>query len=116
MLLGAELFFQLMRPGHIKLEENFPDLRETRLGWVVGGVFRNTTNINQAQHSLIASLDDIEESIQRFWRLEEVPNSSPLTKEEQECEAHFVTTHQRDENGRYIVRLPSKDNLGTGDC
>ncbi|XP_065094958.1 uncharacterized protein LOC135715992 [Ochlerotatus camptorhynchus] len=111
MLLGAELFFKLMRPGHIKLDDNFPDLRETCLGWVLGGVFTNTINANQPQHSLIVSLDDIEESIQRFWRLEEVPDSSPLTKEEQECEAHFVATHQRDENGRYQVRLPFKDNV-----
>ncbi|XP_065090848.1 uncharacterized protein LOC135711822 [Ochlerotatus camptorhynchus] len=117
MLLGAELFFKLMRPGHIKLDDSLPDLRETCLGWVLGGVFTNTIHANQPQHSLIVSLDDIEESIQRFWRLEEVPDSSPLTKEEQECEAHFVATHQRDENGRYQVRLPFKDNVhDLSDC
>ncbi|KAL7301101.1 hypothetical protein TKK_0006078 [Trichogramma kaykai] len=36
------------------------------------------------------------------------PVSTVFTKEEQECEENFVTTHRRDEHGRYIVRLPFK--------
>ena len=38
--------------------------------------------------------------------LEEVPSKNFLTKQELECEAHFVETHKRDSNGRYVVRLP----------
>ncbi|XP_065172745.1 uncharacterized protein, partial [Atheta coriaria] len=43
-------------------------------------------------------------------RHDEVPNSSnsKLTEAEEECESHFRTTHSRDKDGRYIVRLPFK--------
>ncbi|XP_062557298.1 uncharacterized protein LOC134222171 [Armigeres subalbatus] len=117
MLLGAELFFQLLRPGHIKLDDEFPDLHETTLGWVVAGVFRGKSMESQVQHSFIASLDEVEEAIQRFWQIEEVPTVSPLTSEEQECEAHFVATHQRTSDGRYMVRLPFRANVKeVSDC
>ncbi|XP_062711045.1 uncharacterized protein LOC134289057 [Aedes albopictus] len=117
MLLGAELFLQLLRPGHIKIDEDFPELRETSLGWVVAGVFRERSIANEVQHSLTASLDDVEEAIQRFWKIEEVPDASPLTSEEQECEAHFLATHRRTEDGRYIVRLPFRENANElNDC
>ncbi|XP_029666087.1 uncharacterized protein LOC115237287 [Formica exsecta] len=33
-----------------------------------------------------------------------------MSTEEQECERHFQKTHSRDEQGRYVVRLPFKDN------
>lgn len=45
------------------------------------------------------------------WEIEELPPQNILTVEEQKCEDHFIKTHTRDENGRYIVRLPFRDNL-----
>lgn len=49
-------------------------------------------------------------SLQRFWLQEEVPSvaSQCLSPKEQECESHFLTTHSRDNSGRYVVRLPFK--------
>ncbi|XP_017888372.1 uncharacterized protein LOC108629922 [Ceratina calcarata] len=40
--------------------------------------------------------------------MEEVSSSSKsnLTNEEQECKDHFKSTHFRDSEGRYVVRLP----------
>ncbi|XP_052564679.1 uncharacterized protein LOC128093091 [Culex pipiens pallens] len=37
MLLGAELFWDLVKDGKITLSENLPSLRETEFGWIVGG-------------------------------------------------------------------------------
>jgi len=53
----------------------------------------------------------------RFWELEEIPTTSASYQsvEAQECEQHFMATHSRDAEGRYIVRLPfrqSRTNLG----
>ncbi|XP_065095421.1 uncharacterized protein LOC135717343 [Ochlerotatus camptorhynchus] len=47
----------------------------------------------------------------RFWQVEEVPDVPKLSTEEAACEAHFLSTCQRDETGRFIVKLPFKDNL-----
>lgn len=43
MLLGAELFWDLIKSGKIALAENLPSLRDTELGWVVGGVLPSRT-------------------------------------------------------------------------
>lgn len=65
----------------------------------------------QASHhvSLNRELHDL---ISRFWEFEEIPtnSTSSLSKEAQECEQHFITTHSRDTNGRYIVQLPFKQS------
>ncbi|CAI6352636.1 unnamed protein product [Macrosiphum euphorbiae] len=37
MLLGNELFFDLMRPGQIKSSSAGPIIQETRLGWIIAG-------------------------------------------------------------------------------
>lgn len=52
---------------------------------------------------------DLFSQLRQFWEVEEVPVCTHLTEKEQQCEEHFQRTHQRDDNGRYIVRLPLKN-------
>jgi hypothetical protein len=47
--------------------------------------------------------------LQRFWNLEEVPRRKLTTSEEKDCEEIFEATHYRDESGRYVVQLPFKE-------
>lgn len=59
----------------------------------------------QAHHS---TLDyELQELIARFWTQEKLltNTSSKLSKEEEECERYFLSTHSRDASGRYTVRL-----------
>ncbi|CAG9112505.1 unnamed protein product [Plutella xylostella] len=46
--------------------------------------------------------------LKKFWELENEPDgiTKRLTKEEEKCEEIFNTTYQRDQEGRYVVRLP----------
>lgn len=53
---------------------------------------------------------DLEQSIAKFWKLEEYESKSVYTKEEKECDAHFNKHINRDESGRFIVQLPFKVN------
>ncbi|XP_055622858.1 uncharacterized protein LOC129766361 [Toxorhynchites rutilus septentrionalis] len=73
LLIGAELFFELMKPEQLNLAENLPQLRETCLGWIVAGVVDNSSS-GTLQHSNLASIDDIESRMHRFWEIEDVPN------------------------------------------
>lgn len=41
MLLGAGVFWDLLKAGRIALADGLPSLRETELGWVVGGALPN---------------------------------------------------------------------------
>ncbi|XP_055522879.1 uncharacterized protein LOC129717060 [Wyeomyia smithii] len=55
--------------------------------------------------------------MQQFWEIEEVSDVPKLSTEEMACEAHFLSTYQRDESGRFIVRLPFNENAPKlGDC
>ncbi|GFY27117.1 DUF1758 domain-containing protein [Trichonephila clavipes] len=52
----------------------------------------------------------------KFFELESLPDDSKeITKNEEEiyCEEHFVSTYKRDKTGRFIVRLPIKENAET---
>lgn len=53
---------------------------------------------------------NIDEIVKRFWIQEVVPKHNDLTAEEKLCESHFVNNYQRDEFGRFIVRLPFIEN------
>ena len=53
-------------------------------------------------------------SLQKFWELENVPQVSKHTDEGLACGQHFLATTTSDNNGRFFVKLPFKDN-GSGD-
>ncbi|GFS60007.1 DUF1758 domain-containing protein [Trichonephila clavipes] len=55
-------------------------------------------------------------TVKKFFELESLPDDSKeITKSEEEiyCEEHFVSTYKRDKTGRFIVRLPIKENAET---
>ncbi|XP_037960034.1 uncharacterized protein LOC119689302 [Teleopsis dalmanni] len=54
-----------------------------------------------------------DEYLKRFWELEEIPNADLRTVEERRCERHYDSTCTRDKTGRYIVRLPLKNDRET---
>ncbi|XP_070149333.1 uncharacterized protein [Polyergus mexicanus] len=55
--------------------------------------------------------------LRRFWEIEELPQPRVLSPDENQCEEHFVATHSRRSDGRYIVRLPFKNGppIGIGE-
>jgi len=113
ILIGVTLFYDLLQEGRISLGNNQPVLQKTKLGWIVGGSFmpcKSLTQSNVPQGYVLLNAQ-VQEQLERFWRLEEIEFSSPLTKEEQLCEDNFVLTHQRNNDGRFIVQLPLKDEI-----
>ncbi|XP_058837137.1 uncharacterized protein LOC131693385 [Topomyia yanbarensis] len=111
MLLGNEWFLKLLLPGEIMLAEGLPILRETQFGWVVGGVYNDGAASDGAVHSHTITMDDLSQSIQRFWEVEDVASADKSCNDEDECEEHFKVTHRRDASGRYIVQLPLKESV-----
>ncbi|XP_066251914.1 uncharacterized protein [Euwallacea similis] len=117
MLLGCEVFFDLLCIGQIKLGKNLPTLQKTLLGWIVAGrVPCGQGKVGKANATLsncFLTQDSLNEKLERFWLVEEVnPNPwAKMTREELECESHFVQTTTRDKDGRFVVKLPLKDNF-----
>ncbi|XP_058817288.1 uncharacterized protein LOC131680591 [Topomyia yanbarensis] len=55
--------------------------------------------------------------LRQFWSIEEVPDVTPLSVEEQSFETHFLSTCNRNPNGRFVVSLPLKENVNQiDDC
>ncbi|XP_053697048.1 uncharacterized protein LOC128744228 [Sabethes cyaneus] len=112
LLIGGELFFDLLKPGHLSLADGLPQLRDTQLGWIIAGVIIGPPHASNVSPMYVhASVADIERNMQQFWQIEEVPDVPNLSTEEIVCEAHFLSTYQRDESGRFMVQLPFNSDL-----
>ncbi|XP_055542933.1 uncharacterized protein LOC129728512 [Wyeomyia smithii] len=117
MLIGAAMFFDLIKADYRTIGANLPVLRDSHLGWLVAGTIHSDTTADDCQYSQVASIQTLNDSMQKFWQLEEVPTTTSYSVEEQQCEDHFAATHFRDESGRFVIRLPFKDNVsGLDNC
>ena len=94
-----------------KGREDEPIATKTRLGWIISdrsGVVAKNRSFTIMQVSEEMKMDSLVES---FWKQEEFADSGKmLTPDEIENEELFRKTHFRNENGRYVVRLPFKVN------
>lgn len=102
-LLGVDVFCQIFLGNRHNCDDG-PTIFETKLGWVIMGKAPCATS--HSQTSLFCSIESLDTQIRKFWEIESLPNSSPLTDDEVMCEKIFASTHARDSNGRYIVHLP----------
>ncbi|GFY14601.1 DUF1758 domain-containing protein [Trichonephila clavipes] len=70
----------------------------------------------QQANCCLISEPSLDITVKKFFELESLPDDSKeITKSEEEiyCEEHFVSTYKRDKTGRFIVRLPIKENAET---
>ena len=57
------------------------------------------------------TISDLGDGVRRFWELEEPPQVSRFTSEEQQAIDHFNSTHSRDSDGRYFQGKYQLSNL-----
>ncbi|XP_064212957.1 uncharacterized protein LOC107399201 [Tribolium castaneum] len=109
MLIGAELFYELLSIGQIRIPEG-PMLQKTVLGWVLSGKSDTVKQRRQTKSFLIYS--DAERDINKFWEIEEIKGRKPWSQEETLCEKHFVENTERDKkSGKFIVKLPFNEKI-----
>ncbi|XP_075223903.1 uncharacterized protein LOC142325757 [Lycorma delicatula] len=111
LLIGAELYFSLLLPADKISKPGHPTLVNTELGWILSGpIPRSYYNASSnAQQNFLLIDGGLDDQIRRFWELEEILLQTNNKKNF--CEDHFCHNTTRDEEGRYIVRLPSKETL-----
>jgi hypothetical protein len=108
MLLGAEVFYEVLLPGKIKCGVGEPILVNTELGWIASG--RIDVNSVKCFVSLCACSKSEEHEISKMWELDDMGINKRPSKEELNCERHFVENTYRKKNGQYVVRLPFKNS------
>lgn len=121
IVIGGAHFAQLMVGSTHNLGKNMPQALGTRLGFVIIGsapcAFPLSLAASQAITTVLATTDaELHSSLQRFWQLEEPPTFIQKNEDEEKCDSHFKNTYSRDPNGRYMVKLPFKEDqpsLGT---
>ncbi|XP_066252670.1 uncharacterized protein [Euwallacea similis] len=120
ILLGVDIFYDLLGSGKIKLGDKLPVLQETSLGWVISGNLAGFGSRNQktvCNLSMNISNKMLNDSLTKFWHVEEFEHSKFLSKEESYCEEYFTQTTTRDKDNSFIVKYPFKidKNLKLGE-
>ncbi|XP_026467838.1 uncharacterized protein LOC113371424 [Ctenocephalides felis] len=103
----AELYFDILQQGCIRLGKNLPILRNSRFGWLLSGVYSG--DAGSESYVGFVSNEDLHEELARFWQVEEVSLSNSLTGSDKACEEHFVSNVHRLGNGQFEVALPFID-------
>jgi len=112
ILLGADVFFEVLRHDTKTRPGNYPFLQDTDLGWIVSGKTPLAAPEEvPRKHFFIRNNYNLDQQLQRFWEIEELPNKT-WTVEEILCEEHFKKRTARIDTGRNIVRLPRREGQG----
>lgn len=78
LLLGAEIFSQILQDGRIAVQSNQPIGLNTQYGWILMGTFTNSSHLptnltlcnnNSSTNMNFSSLETI---LKRFWEIEEI--------------------------------------------
>jgi len=112
LLIGAQLFWQLICVGQIRACKAHPTLQKTKLGWVISGMAHRSSNKETATLCHLTTANELDKSISRFWEVEHdvsFSNASQYTSDERKCEVHFQQNVRRNDEGRFIVKLPIND-------
>ncbi|XP_062700372.1 uncharacterized protein LOC134284888 [Aedes albopictus] len=106
LLLGMELYYDLLLDGFTKLGPEKPILQNTVFGWVASGRIGSSPPNRTPKLAHVCSDQRLDELISRFWEIESCWSNSTQSIEEAACEDHFTSNTFRDETGRFVVTLP----------
>lgn len=111
ILIGADLHSQLLLNEPSILIPGDPNSLNTVFGWVLYGKVPTPTSTVNSSNTLITSLEPINNTLKKFWEIEEIDQPKIISPDDQLCENIFTSTTTRDDQGRYIVALPFKNNV-----
>lgn len=111
MLLGVEVYTEIIKNNLIKGPPGSPTAQDTTLGWILFGNIgeerlRDST-ILVMHHKLEVDVDNL---LRNLWNIEET-SKRELTAEERKCEEIYLSNYKRSAEGRYIVKLPMKGSV-----
>ncbi|XP_062711079.1 uncharacterized protein LOC134289096 [Aedes albopictus] len=109
LIIGAELLPFILQPEQIHFDDQLPPLQKTSFGYVFSG--KVPTSATTPVTCLVSTFDNLDAQVKKFWEVENFDTGKCFSAEEQLCEAHFVSTHCRNSEGRYVVRLPVREEL-----
>ncbi|GFX97591.1 DUF1758 domain-containing protein [Trichonephila clavipes] len=117
MIMGADIFFDLILYGKISGTKRQPSALNSKLGWLLSGKLSTACQSEKKVMSLINchALLDLQNQIAKFWEVESIPDASNLSEEDQRVEKFYLDHTRRNRDGRYVVSLPFKNDNALGD-
>ncbi|XP_055685378.1 uncharacterized protein LOC129791308 [Lutzomyia longipalpis] len=106
IIVGGDVYWFSLLTNVISLGPGMPHLRETVFGYAIVGE-QHSVPANRGAVCL-ATTSTLDDALEKFWKLEDLPDDAPITNEQQAAEDHFVATHTRTPEGRFVVELPFK--------
>lgn len=112
LLLGAGVWASIITP-QVEQLPTVPQLvvQSTLLGKVIFGKSENPGKGLKSFHMTSPPVDDdmkLDQLLLRYWNADEIPTPRKWTADEEAVEANFVSTHRRNDDGRYIVSIPRR--------
>ena len=113
LLLGVEIYEDIVSNDVFKPSMNLPTLRDTVFGWVVTGkISMNINEIDGIRNTVsLHIINDLADDLKKFWEIEEVFENNP--KDESFCETHFKENFERLNSGRIQVKLPFDPSMSS---
>ncbi|GFX34692.1 uncharacterized protein TNCV_2514081 [Trichonephila clavipes] len=106
LLLGANIFYELLKPERIKIKDSQLLLVNSVFGYIVTG---NLDSINETKvHCGLIRDEDLNKNLEKFWKLEKMQEPIVKNKERLICEEHYANTHFRTNEGKYVVSMSLK--------
>ncbi|XP_041786334.1 uncharacterized protein LOC121601584, partial [Anopheles merus] len=106
IMLGAEMFYELLKERRVSFGKHRPILQESKFGWIVSG-----TALVEISVEPIVCMTAIDDLMKKFFDIEELNDEPNWSLEERACEDFYRKTTTRNENEKYIVRLPRKSQM-----
>lgn len=82
VLLGANIFYDLLKTGQIKLSKNMPVLQETVFGWIISGNLSLHSNFKNHSQKFTCNfiqeneMNYLNDTLVKFWQIEELPKKT----------------------------------------
>jgi len=77
ILLGADVFFEVLCHDKKTQTANYPFLQDTELGWIVSGKITLAAPEEVPRKSFfIRNNYSLDQQVQRLWEIEELPNKT----------------------------------------
>lgn len=117
ILLGAEIFYELLRPGQIYTGDSQILLQNTVFGYVVSGTARQKRD--DKIHCGLIRDSDLNSTLKSFWELESIGVKEKGIISEEDISLETFKKKLSFKNGRYEVELPWKrdsDELSDNFC
>ncbi|XP_058830213.1 uncharacterized protein LOC131689266 isoform X1 [Topomyia yanbarensis] len=116
LLISNEHFFTFFTSAaRIELSKSLPLLIDSVFGWLVSGSVNSEDSPSSTFTCSIRSMPlvSLDERLEKFWKMEELPIRTDRSPQEKECEKFYARIVSRTPEGRYVVRLPRHPNFET---